>query len=132
VDNSPVKIEYIYSNPQVNQITAHLVNGEEVPYKLDVIDLIHCYAGEYKRTINIQLDFMTNSRISGVKRTVKVMNVNVRTEEPDEIVDYVLHNIHTMPEADIVLTIPGSGPITISSDVRDSAMTDDYLSSLGD
>lgn len=126
-------IKYIYSNPQVNRVIAHLADGSEVPYCFDIIDIVHCYAGEFKTTVNVHLDFLTKSQVAGVKKTVNVMNMNVQSEEPDEIVDYILHNVHVMPEADIVLTIPGTeGTITISSDTRDQIMTEDYLSGQGD
>ena len=46
VGNS-VPIEYIYANPQMNRLFAHLANGEDVDYDLSILDL-SCVEGEYK------------------------------------------------------------------------------------
>lgn len=42
-----VPIEYIYANPQMNRLFAHLANGEDVDYDLNILDL-SCVEGEYK------------------------------------------------------------------------------------
>ena len=52
------EIEYLYANPQMNRLTAHLIDGREVEYSLNILD-IHHVTGEYlpEPTQTVKLTF---------------------------------------------------------------------------
>lgn len=67
-----VPIEYIYANPQMNRLFAHLSNGHEVDYSLSILDINHI-VGEFtglpsipeKTEVNISLNSLRDIILQG-------------------------------------------------------------------
>jgi hypothetical protein len=125
--NASKAIKYIYSTPQLNYITAVLEDDTEVPYKLDVVDLVHCYGGLYTEPVKVHLDFMKQYR-PGVRTKASSRDITVYIDKIEDVVDWILHNVLDEMSADIVMTMPDGRIATISAVTRDSVLTLDHLS----
>lgn len=51
------EIEYVYSNPQMNRLTAHLKNGKEVDYDFNILSVWSAFDGEWEEPREVTLQF---------------------------------------------------------------------------
>lgn len=129
-DGISKKIEYVYANPQMNRLFAHLEDGTEEDYDWSILDIYSGYQGEYVEPVTIRLEFI--SYTDGIGKQVQGKEIHVSAEWDDQkVVDFILHNEHEHLDKDLMIVFPGGYTIMLQSDARDKALTEDHLSHIG-
>lgn len=120
------RIEYVYANPQMNRLFAHLEDGTEEDYKLSIIDLWGSYKGEYIEPVKVILRFY--GYVDGVGTQCYSKELKVSTDwSNNQLVDFVLHNERDHLDKDILITLPSGYIIVLKSNTRQSVLTEDHL-----
>jgi len=121
------KIEYVYSNPQMNRTFAHLEDGTDVGYNLSLIDFWSAYGGEYKPEVNKPYEFQLvffKVRESGHRKyyTEETVQVPREIDEVWKLSDYLRETCDMYKGMDIYVNFPedfkNAFPLFIAGETR--------------
>lgn len=95
-------IQYIYVDPHMKRLFAHLENGKDVPYDLNILDL-NRVVGEYKNSpVKVRAVFFINPDESNEYQKFYAEKW-LEIPEGVEVSDWVKQNVLIYPEANMVL-----------------------------
>lgn len=97
------KIEYVYANPQMNRLFAHLENGKDVDYDFDILSVWSAFDGEWEEPRRVTLQFFKVNE-DGHRKFYAEEKCEFPIEwRVDQIVDDIKNNETRYKEMDVYL-----------------------------